>query len=58
MRQMSKIAAVATSDVDEQNARLLRDDELDAVSGGKAGGNKETYLVVKLTDCLVTTYQL
>ena len=59
MSQMSKIEVVATSDVDEWNVRLLRDDELDAVSGGrKAGGDQETYLVVKMTDCLVISYQL
>jgi hypothetical protein len=57
MSQMSKIEAVATSDVDEQNARLLRDDELDAVSGGKAGGDKEKYMIVTMSDCLVTSFQ-
>jgi hypothetical protein len=55
MSQVSKSEAVATSDVDEQKARVLRDDELDAVSGGKAGADKEKYLIMTMKDCLITS---
>jgi hypothetical protein len=49
---MSKIETVA-SEVD-QDERLLHDDELDAVSGGKGGQKPTEYLVIKMTDCLVS----
>jgi hypothetical protein len=54
MSQVSKIEAVATSDVDEQKARVLRDDELDAVSGGKAGADQEKYLILTMKECFVS----
>jgi hypothetical protein len=57
MRKIDKVEAA--TNVDRRNACLLRDDELDAVSGGsrKAGGDQETYLVVKMTDCFVASYR-
>ena len=55
MSQVIKIKAVATSDVDEQNARMLRDDELDALSGGKAGADQEKYLIITMKECLISS---
>ena len=40
-----------------QAVSLLRDDELDAVSGGKGGNKPAEYLVVTLKDILVTGVQ-
>ena len=37
--------------------RLLRDDELDAVSGGKGGNKPIDYLVVKLKEVLISSVQ-
>jgi hypothetical protein len=56
MSQVSRIEAVVTSDVDERNTRLLRDDELDAVSGGKAGGDQQNYMIVTMSDCLISSF--
>jgi len=41
----------------DQAARLLRDDELDAVSGGKGGDKPGDYLVFKLKEVLITSVQ-
>jgi hypothetical protein len=55
MSQMSKAEVVATSDVNEKKERPLRDEELEAVSGGKAGADKETYLIYTMKDCIITS---
>jgi hypothetical protein len=55
MNQKSKVEAVAASEVDEQKERPLRDEELDAVSGGKAGADKEKYLIYTMKDCIITS---
>jgi len=38
--------------------RVLRDHELDAVSGAKAGGDKVKYMEIKLVDVQISSYQL
>jgi hypothetical protein len=59
MNQMSKIETVTTSDMDDRNVGVLNDAELETVVGGKAGGdNKQNYMVVKMTDCLITSVSL
>jgi hypothetical protein len=50
---MSKIET-ATQDVD-QDERLLHDDELDAVSGSRAGGDKVQYMEVKLVEVFISS---
>jgi hypothetical protein len=55
MSQMSKTEVVATSDVDEKKERPLRDEDLDAVSGGKAGADQEKYLIYTMKDCIITS---
>lgn len=55
MSQKSKVEVIAPSDVDEQKERPLRDDELDAVSAGKAGADKEKYLIYTMKDCIITS---
>ena len=55
MSQKSKTEVVAPSEVDGQKERPLRDDELDAVSGGKAGADKEKYLIYTMKDCIITS---
>ena len=37
-----------------RDLRVLRDDELDAVNGGKAGERPAEYLVIKLKEVLIT----
>jgi hypothetical protein len=58
MNQMSKIETAMTSDADERNVGLLRDEELDAVVGGgrKAGGQQEQYLQLELKTVYVSSY--
>jgi hypothetical protein len=56
MNEMSKQDTVTTSRVDERNERPLRDDELDAVSGGKAGGDKQKYPTYTMSDSLISSY--
>ena len=51
---MSKIEAAAKVG---QGVRVLRDDELDAVSGAKAGGDKVKYMEIKLVEIQISSYQ-
>jgi hypothetical protein len=41
----------------DQAVRLLRNDELDAVSGGKGGDKPVEFLVVKLKEVFITSVQ-
>jgi hypothetical protein len=55
MSQVNNIETATTSDVDDRNVCVLRDEELDAVVGGKAGKDKQNYMVVTMSDCLITS---
>ena len=58
MRQIGQLETVTPSDVDDRNVRVLHDEELDAVFGGRkaGGGDMETYLVLTMSDCVITSY--
>jgi hypothetical protein len=55
MNKMSKIETATTSDADDRNVGLLHDEELDVVVGGKAGKDKQNYMVVTMSDCFVSS---
>jgi hypothetical protein len=55
MNQMSKIETATTSDADDRNVCVLHDEELETVVGGKAGGDKQKYMVVTMSDCFITS---
>ena len=38
----------------DEALRLLRDDELDAVDGGKGGKTPAEFIVVKMTEVMIT----
>ena len=56
---MTKIETIKKSDAADRNVGLLRDDELDAVSGGKGGGkakgDQQAYMIITLSDCVITS---
>jgi hypothetical protein len=55
MNQLSKIETATTSDADDRTVGLLRDEELDAVVGGKGGRDKQNYMVVTMSDCFISS---
>jgi hypothetical protein len=53
--QMSQFSA--TQKAEQDQPRVLRDEELDVVHGGrKAGGAKDVYLKVTMEDLIVTSF--
>jgi hypothetical protein len=50
-------SAMRTAAARRAGARELSEEQLEAVAGGrKAGGTQQEYLVIKLTDVIVTSY--